>query len=278
MLLAIIGGGATGGALAHKLAARGRVGEVRLIDPAAAVARGKALDILQSSPIDRFATRVTAADSIHAAAGADAIAIADPADGAGEHAGEPGLALLRRIRDAAGGSPVVFVGAAQRELIGRAVSELRMPRARVLGTAPGALESAVRAMAGLALDASGVEVQVRIAGVPPHAAVAGWAEATAFGQPLASLLPAHVIAGLNGRIPGLWPPGPYALASAAARVLEALAHGSRRRFTCFVPLDAGARRDAVAAVPVVVGRGGVLRVLEPVLSRSERTQFENGIG
>jgi malate dehydrogenase len=276
-LIAIIGSGAIGGALAQKLASRGRAGEVRLIDPAGSIAKGKALDILQSAPIDGFATRVTAAESLHAAAGADAIAIADAAD-AGEHAGEAGLALMRALRGIAGEAPLVFAGADARTLIARTVSELHVPRARVLGTAPGALESAVRAMVGLALDISGVEVNLRIFGVPPDRAVIGWEEATASGGPLAAQVPAHVLAGIAARLPGLWPPGPYALASAASRTLEAMVGGSRRRFNLFVSLDAGASRDAVAAMTVEVGRGGIRRVLEPALTRQERTRLENAIG
>ena len=69
--IAIIGAGPLGGALAHTLAGRSRVGEVRLIDPEGRIAEGKALDILQSSPVEQFSTRVTAATSYAAAAGAD---------------------------------------------------------------------------------------------------------------------------------------------------------------------------------------------------------------
>src|SRR5687768_14075127 len=96
--IAIIGAGPIGGSLAQKLAQRSKVGDVRLIDSAGAVARGKALDILQSAPIEGFSARVTAADSINAAAGADAIILADHASGQGEHNGEAGLALVRQLR------------------------------------------------------------------------------------------------------------------------------------------------------------------------------------
>ena len=50
--------------------ARARVGEVRLIDPEGRVAEGKALDILQSSPVEQFNTRVTGTTAYAAAAGA----------------------------------------------------------------------------------------------------------------------------------------------------------------------------------------------------------------
>jgi len=157
------------------------------------------------------------------------------------------------------------------------VTDLHLARELVLGSAPFALESALRAMAGLALDGSAVEVGLRVVGVPPRGAVVAWEEATAYGQPLASQMPAHVIAGLAARIPGLWPPGPYALATAAARVVEALALGSRRRFSCFVALDAGPSRAAVGSMPVALGPRGVERVHEPALTPQERTALENAL-
>ena len=272
--IAIIGAGPLGGALAHTLAARDRVREVRLIDAEERIAAGKALDIRQSSPVDRFSTRVVAAGGLAAAAGADAIVIADAAAGPGEHSGESGLALLRQLTAIEERAPVVCAGGTQRELIARGVGELRMAPSRLLGSAPFALESAVRALAGLAIDASGVEISLRVVGVPPHAAVVAWEEASAFGQPLSTHLAPHEIAALNGRLPGLWPPAPYALASAAARVVEAIANGSRRRFSCFVLLA----RQGVVAMPVELGEAGIRRIIEPALTRQERTRLENAIG
>jgi malate/lactate dehydrogenase len=108
--------------------------------------------------------------------------------------------------------------------------------------------------------------------------VVGWDAATAFNQPIASVLPAHQLSALSARLPALWPPAPYTLAAAAARVAEALAHGSRRRYTCFTPIDVpGTGRGLIAAVPVEIVRGGIGRVLDPALSRHERTAFDNGL-
>lgn len=275
--IAIVGSGALGGAVAHALAVRDRVSEVRLIDPAGQVARGKALDIQQSSPIDNFTTKLTAAESVDAAVGADIIVIADSAAGNVEHSGEAGLGLLRHLVRAGSRAPILCAGASQRDLVGKAVTDLHLARGLVIGSAPFALESALRALAGLALDGSAVEVCLRVVGVPPRGAVVAWEEATAHGQPLASQMPPHTIAGLSARIPGLWPPGPYALAAAAARVVEALALGSRRRFSCFVAMDAGPLRAAVGSMPVELGRRGVERVLEPALTRQERTAVENAL-
>jgi malate dehydrogenase len=275
--IAVVGGGPLGGGIAQKLALRDRVPEIRLIDPHAAVAQGKALDILQSSPVERFSARIVSAQSLHAAAGAGAIVIADAAETGREHTTDGALQLVRALAALETAAPLVFAGASQRELIGRSVGELKIDRRRALGTAPFALESALRALAGLALDRSGAEVQLSVVGSPPERAAVAWEEATASGMPLRSQLPPHAIASLAARIPTLWPPGPLSLASAAARVVEGIVNGSRRRFSCFVALDAGPIRQAVVAMPVEVGTGGLARILEPALTGLERTQMENAI-
>ena len=273
--IAVVGCGALGGALAHKIAGRDRVAEVRLIDPEGRAAQGKALDIVQASPVEQFSTRLTSADAWGAVAGAEVVVIADEGASNREYAGEPGLAVLRQVVAFAGTAPILFAGTTQRELMARASVELKVPRRRLIGSAPLALESALRALAGVLLDTSGVEVALRVVGVPPYAAVVAWEESGASALPLSSQLPAHAIAALTAKIPNLWPPGPYALASAASRVVEGLVGRSRRRFCCFVALERGPLRDAVVAMPVELGQEGVRRVLEPALTRQEQTLLEN---
>jgi len=275
--IAIIGAGPVGGALAHALAGRSRVREVRLIDPEGRIAEGKALDILQSSPVDQFTTRVTAAAAFTAAAGAAVIVFADLVS-TGEVAGEGGLAVVRQILGFERTAPLLFAGSGQRELMGRAIAELHAGPRRVAGSAPLALESAVRAVAAALIDASPADLSIGIAGVPPRNAVIGWDAATAFNRPIATVLAPHHLAALSSRLPALWPPAPYTLASAAARIGEALALGSRRRYTCFAAIDlAGAGRNIIAAVPVEMVKGGIGKTLEPALSGHERTAFENGL-
>jgi malate dehydrogenase len=275
--VAIIGAGPLGGALVHSLAARNRVGEVRLIDPEGRIAEGKALDILQAAPVEQFNTRVTAATSYAAAAGVDVIVLADLAAG-GEIAGEAGLALLRQLSRMETEAPFLFAAGLQRELMIRTMAELHVAPSRVVGSAPLALESAVRALTAALMDASPADLAIGVAGVPPRDAVIGWNAATAFNRPIAEAIAPHHLSLLTSRLPALWPPQPYALASAATRVAEALAEGSRRRYTCFAAIDAaGAGRRIIAAVPIEIVKGGVGRVLEPALSRHERTAFENGL-
>jgi malate/lactate dehydrogenase len=222
--------------------------------------------------VENSSTTVTAAESLHAAAGAEVVAIADAVSGA-EHAAETGLALVRQLRDAGIRGPFVFTGAAQRDLMAKALRELHLPATQLIGSAPYALESALRAMCGVIADRSPVEISLAVAGVPPKYVVVAWEEAAISGQPLTTVLGAHEIAAIAARIPGLWPPGPFALGSAAARIVEALSDGSRRRFSCFV--DAGHGR--VAAMPVEIERGGIRRVMQPALTRLEQTVLDNAL-
>ena len=276
-IVAIIGAGPLGGALAHALAGRSRIDEVRLIDPQGRIAEGKALDILQSAPVEQFGTRVSAATTYAAAGGADVIVFADSvADG--EFSNESGLSVVRQIARMDVTAPLLFAGGSQRELMGRTIGELRVSSRRVIGSAPLGLESAVTALAAALADISPNDLSIGIAGVPPRDAVIGWDAATAFHQPISTVLPAHQLSALSSRAAALWPPAPYTLASAAARVSEALVNGSRRRYTCFAAIDVtGAGRDMIAAVPVEIVKGGIERTLEPALSRHERTAFENGL-
>ena len=271
-LIAIIGAGPTGAALAHKLASRSRVREIRLIDPTATIAQGKALDILQSGPIEGFSASVSGTDSLHAAAGASVVVIADAASN-GEYAGDSALGMVRKLHAAGVSAPVVFAGASQREAIKMAVTELHVPAARAIGSAPFALESALRALCAVVADTSAAEVSLSVVGVPPNRAVIAWEEATVSRQPLTTALAPHEIAALSARIASLWPPGPYALGSAAARVVEALCNGSRRRFSCFVDRS----RGKIVAMPVELGGEGIRRILEPALTRLERTVLDNAL-
>ena len=94
--VAIIGAGELGGSLAHVLARRDVASAIRLIDETGGVAAGKALDIMQSAPIECFATRVSGSTELTSAAGAALLFVADRVSG-GEWVDEDGLLLLKRI-------------------------------------------------------------------------------------------------------------------------------------------------------------------------------------
>ena len=244
--VAILGASVLGGALAHKLAGRDRVDEIRLVDPNAKVAAGMALDIQQAGSIEGYRTRVVSAGDVQAAAGAAVIVLAGFARPTAPYEdeedkkdqGKAEYALLKQVAQLDSDAVLVCADASHRPLIERGVREMKIPRARVIGSAPGALASALRALVALEVGGSPSQVALTVLGTPPHHTVISWSDATARGQALTQLLEPPRLTRLKARVPYLWPPGPYTLASAASRVCEAIVvGGSTCAFSCFVGLD-----------------------------------------
>jgi malate dehydrogenase len=60
--ISLIGAGQIGGTLAHLIGLKELADEVVLFDVASGIAKGKALDIAQSSPVDGFHVRLSGTD------------------------------------------------------------------------------------------------------------------------------------------------------------------------------------------------------------------------
>ena len=278
MFIAILGAGTLGGALAHKLATRDRIRAIRLIDPAPGVAAGKALDIRQAGPIERSDTQVTAAGDLDAVVGAAVVVVTGPAHTPeADWQDEAAMALMDRVAGLTRRTPIVCAGASHGPLVADGVRQLGIDRARIFGSAPGALVSALRALVALEACVSPSEVAVNLLGVPPSRTVVAWSSATVGGYPIADTLSPPQLARLRDRVERLWPPGPFVLATAAARVVEGLVcGGAPRTFTCFV--DEGSREGPGArSVGVTLGPGGIEKVLPATLSRLEQVQLENAL-
>ena len=277
-IVAILGAGTLGGALAHKLAGRDRLRAVRLIDPASDVATGKALDIQQAGPVERFETRVTAGE-FESVVGAAAVVITGPVDTPeNDWQGEAALALLDRVAGLTGRTPIVCAGASQGPLVAAGVRQLGLDRRRIFGSAPAALVSGLRALIALEAGVSPGEVAINLLGIPPPHPVVTWSSATIRGYPLDETLSPPQLTRLQHRAGRLWPPGPFVLASAAARVVEALVDGgTQRTFTCFVGEDSGERAGA-RSVGVTLGPYGIEDFVSPRLSRLEQVRLENALG
>lgn len=276
-VVAIIGAGPIGTAVAHRLAERGRFREIRLLDEAATAAAGKALDIRQAAPIQRFDTAVLGSAGALSAAGAAVIVLADDIEH-GEWSGDRGLALLQRLHRAGTGGPIVFAGPRQADLMQEAAEDLKLDRHRLVGTAASAQVGAARSLVGLELDRSPVAVDLVVAGRPP-ASVVAWMAATVSGILLTEQMPPHRLLALTATLRQFWPPGPYAIASATAPVVEALAFGSRRPHQAMTLLDGEfGLRGVPALLPLDLGRGGIRERIMPSLSPQERTEVMKAIG
>jgi malate dehydrogenase len=275
--VAIIGAGELGGLLTYVLARRDAAGEIRLIDDSARVAAGKALDISQAAPIDRFATRVSGTIDVSTAAGARVIVVADRAGG-GEWQGEDALMLLKRLNQLAAGAVLVCAGPSCRELIERGVREVGIGCSRLFGSAPEAFAAAARAIIALETNSSPRDVALSILGVPPAQTVLPWDEATIGGFAATRVLDEPARRRIMARLPALWPPGPYTLASAASKVIESLLGRSRQRAICFVAPDAAAgARTRTGALPVRLSEAGIAEVVLPPLNVRDRVALDNAM-
>src|SRR5260370_38209932 len=136
--VAVVGAGELGGAVAHVLARRDVVRSLVIVDESGRVAAGKALDIAQAAPVERFAPQLTGTTDLATVAGASVVIVAQRVSG-GPCSTEEGLLLLTRLTRTAPRAAILCAGASCRELIDRGVRELRIDRRRLFGSAPEAL-------------------------------------------------------------------------------------------------------------------------------------------
>jgi len=275
--VAIVGAGELGGAVAHVLARRDVVRSLVLFDESGRVASGKALDIAQAAPVEGFATQLAGTTDIAALAGSSIVIVAERFAG-GAWSTEDGLLLLKRLTQTAPRAVILCAGASYRELVERGVRELGIDRRRLFGSAPEALAGGARALVALVANGSPRDVALSVLGVPPSHTVIPWEDATIGGFALTRQLDEPSRRRLAARIAALWPPGPYALASAAAAVVAAMAGRSRRSASCFVAPDTtSGTRARAAALPVRVDADGIASVAQPSLSVVERVALDNAM-
>lgn len=275
-VVSVIGAGEIGAATAYALARRSRVGDVRLVDTAANVAAGKALDMRQSGPIDHFDTPITARGDVLDAVTADVIVIAD-AFTDGEWEGERGLAMIKQLVRAGTKAPIVFAGPKQTWLMEAAVREAGVAADRIVGTASSAVHSGVRALAALELNGSGVDVSIALVGRPPGFTI-GWTSATFGGSSLTGYIAPHRLVAISAMLKKIWPPKPQAIGAATAQVVEGLLDGSRRHLYATTVLEGEyGERGVATMLPLELGDRRILKRIEPSLSTQERVEFLNGL-
>jgi len=275
--VAVVGAGELGGAVAHVLARRDVVRSLVLYDESGRVAAGKALDLAQAAPVEGFATQLAGTTDLAAVAGASVVILAERFAG-GPWSSEEGLLLLKQLTQTAPRATILCAGSSHLEIVDRGVRELRIDRRRLFGSAPEALAAGARALVALAANSSPREVALSVLGVPPSQTVITWQDATIAGFALTRQMDEPSRRRLAARIAALWPPGPYALASAAAAVVEAMAGRSRRSASCFVgPDTSSGTRARTAALPARFNAGGIAEILQPSLSVVEQVALDNAM-
>jgi malate/lactate dehydrogenase len=242
------------------------------------VAAGKALDIMQAAPIERFATTVSGHRDLAMSSAGDVTILADRVSG-GEWQGDEALLLLKRLRPSADRRVTIGAGASHRSMLEQAVRELGFTRARCFGSAPEALVGAVRALIAVEADSSARDVSVTVLGVPPDQVVIPWDDVTIGGLSAKDTLTEPTRRRIAARVEALWPPGPIALAAAAAKAVAGILGSSRQLVCAFVaPDDSLGRRTRTAAFPVRLTPSGVAKVEVPRLSARDRTALDTAVG
>jgi malate dehydrogenase len=194
----ILGAGDIGGALARQLAAVDLVSRIVIVDDLANVAAGKALDVAQSAPVDRYHTTMAGTADVAAVVGAAVVLVADTAQPMTEWKDDAGLALVKRAAGLNQLAPIVCAGAAQAGVIEKAVNELAVARTRVFGSAPEALRSAIVALVALESNAAPADISLSVLGRAPGQIIVPWDEAAIAGS-------TRALRGYGRRGPTRWP-------------------------------------------------------------------------
>jgi malate dehydrogenase len=297
--LALIGGGNIGGTLAHLVGLKD-LGDVVVFDIVEGLPQGKALDLVQGSPIERFDSRMTGANDYAAIAGADVVIVTAGVPRKPGMSRDDLLAVNTSVMRAVGEGikshcPDAFVICITNPLDAMvwALQKITgLPANQVVGMA-GVLDSArFRYFLADEFDVSVEDVTAFVLGGHGDTMVPLLRYSTVAGIPLPDLvrmgwttrerLDAIVERTRNGgaEIVGLLKTGSayYAPASAAIAMAESYLKDKKRVLPCAAHLDGEyGVEDLYVGVPVVIGAGGVERIVEIELDAGEKAMFDKSV-
>jgi malate dehydrogenase len=297
--ISLIGAGNIGGTLAV-LAGLKELGDITLFDIAEGVPQGKALDIAQSSPIERFNATVTGANDYAALADSDVVIVT-----AGV-ARKPGMSrddligINTKVMNEVGAGikshcPDAFVICITNPLdvmVGVLQKASGLPAAKVVGMA-GVLDSArfrlflaeefnvsVEDVTAFVLGGHGDTMvplarYSAVAGIPvPDLIKMGWSS----DDRIADIVQRTRDGGAE--IVGLLKTGSafYAPASSAIEMADAYLKDKKRLLPCAAYVDGAYGLNGLyVGVPVIIGAGGVERIVEIDLNAEERAMLDNSV-
>ena len=297
--ITLIGAGQIGGTLAHLIALKD-LADVVLFDVAAGIAKGKALDIAQSSPVNGFNVNLSGTDNYEDTKNSDVIIIT-----AGVPR-KPGMTRddllginLKIIKQVAEGikktSPNAFVICITNPLdvIVMALQKYSgLPKNKVVGMA-GILDSS-RFIYFLSqeLNVSVQKIKSFVLGGHGDSMVAMLESTIIEGKKIQDLVKEGKITQEKidkivdrtkkggAEIVKYLEKGSafYAPAASGVEMAESYLKDQKKQLPCAVYLDGqyGAK-DIYAGVPVIIGKNGVEKVVEIQLSQKEKEDFDNSI-
>lgn len=285
--ITIIGAGNVGATAAHWAASRG-LGDILLLDVVEGVPQGKALDLLQSGPVDGFANRITGSNDFADLAGSDVVIIT-----AGL-ARKPGMSrddllaknvaivksCAEQVARYAPDCVLIVVTNPIDAMVYTAFKVSGLPRERVIGMA-GVLDSArYRTFLAEALGVAARDVNAMVMGIHGDLMLPLIRLANVAGVPVTDLLSAGELAAIVKRTQhggaeivnhlktgsAFYTPG-----LAAVEMAEAVLTDSKRVLPCaaYVEGEFGFS-GCFLGVPVVLGNKGVERIIQFKLTDDEQ--------
>ena len=297
--IALIGSGMIGGTLAH-LAGLKELGDVVMFDIAEGIPQGKGLDIAESSPIDGFDANYIGANDYSAIEGADVCIVT-----AGV-ARKPGmsrddlLGINLKVMEQVGAgiakyAPNAFVICITNPLDAMVWALQKfsgLPATHVVGMA-GVLDSArfryflseefnvsVKDVTAFVLGGHGDTMvpltrYSTVAGIPiPDLVKMGWTTQEKIDQIVQRTRDG------GAEIVGLLKTGSafYAPAAAGIAMAESYLKDQKRVMPCAAYMSGQyGLKDLYVGAPVVIGAGGVERVIEIDLNKAEQEMFDNSV-
>jgi malate dehydrogenase len=289
--VAFVGAGNVG-ATAAVFTAEANVADVTLIDVVEGLAAGKAVDLLAASPLRGFSGRVEGTTDLAGLDGADVVVTTA---GLARKPGMDRMDLLKKnVAIASGIADEIAARAPGAVLVNvtnplDVITELYLrrtgfPRERVLGMA-GVLDSArFRAFIALELGVSPRDVEAMVLGGHGDTMVPLISSATVSGVPVKQLIEPDALARIVERtrkagaeVVALLKTGSAFVspAAAATEMVLAVLADERRILPAAVRLEGEYGFDGIClGVPIVIGAGGMRKVVEIELAPDERAALE----
>ena len=297
--IALIGSGQIGGTLAH-LAGLKELGDVVMFDIAEGVPQGKALDLLQSSPVDGFDSALSGTNDYSDLAGADVVIVtagvprkpgmsrddllginlkvmSQVGEGIKTHAPDAFVICITNPLDAMVWALQKFSGLPPQRVVGMAGV---LDSARFRTFLAGEFNVSVEDVTAFVLGGHGDTMvpltrYSTVAGIPlPDLVKMGWTTQ----ERLDSVVQRTRDGGAE--IVGLLKTGSafYAPAASAIQMAEAYLKDKKRVLPAAAYLSGQyGLSDLYVGVPVVIGEGGVERIVEIELSGPEKENFERSV-
>jgi len=297
--IALVGGGMIGGTLAH-LAGLKELGDLIIFDIVEGLPQGKALDIAQSSPIEGFDARISGVNRYDGIEGADVVIVTAGVPRKPGMSRDDLLEINLKVMSQVGAgvkkyAPHAFVICITNPLdvmVWALQKYSGLPTNQVVGMA-GVLDSArFRYFLAEEFNVSVEDVTAFVLGGHGDTMVPLPRYSTVAGIPLPDLVAMKwttqkrideiVQRTRDGgaEIVGLLKTGSafYAPASAAIAMAESYLKDKKRVLPCAAHLKGEYGVDNLyVGVPVVIGAGGVERIVEIRLDNDEKNQFKNSI-